>query len=98
MDSIMHYTDGTLTLVATASFVICFMIGAWIGAKFGRVTIIPALIISAAMFYVRSKFGPLSFEAIGSVSVLHVAAGALTALLVKRSINRQTQPDQQNRQ
>ena len=87
MDSIMHYTDGTLTLVAVASFVLAFVVGAWAGAKWKNITLIPAIIVSLAMFYIRSKYPPLSFAAIGSVTVLHIAAGALTARLVARFKN-----------
>lgn len=80
----MHYTDGTLTLVATASFVITFIVGAWLGARFGKKTVLPALLFGAVACYLRSVSAPLSIEAIAAVSVLHVAAGALTALLVAR--------------
>lgn len=84
MDSIMHYTDGTTTLVATASFVISFIIGVWLGARYGKKTVLPALLVGAVACYLRSVAGPLSVEAIAAVSVLHVAAGALTSLLVGR--------------
>lgn len=84
MDNIMHYTSPTLTLVATASFVITFIIGVWLGARYGKRVIIPALVVSVVAFYLRSTAFPLSFVAIASVSALHVAAGALTALLVGR--------------
>lgn len=83
MDQIMHYTDPTMTLVATISFVVTFLIGVWLGAKYGKRTIIPALVVSFIAFYLRSSAFPLSFQAIAAVSVLHVACGALTALLVR---------------
>ncbi|MBP9094921.1 hypothetical protein KBI23_28130 [bacterium] len=82
MDNIMHYTDPTMTLVATVSFFVTFLVGIWLGAKFGKLTIFPALVISFIAFYVRSTAFPLSFEAIAAVSALHVAVGALTALIV----------------
>lgn len=84
MDTILHYTDGTMTLVATASFVITFIVGVWLGARFGKKTVIPALVLSAIAVYLRSTAFPLSIEAIAAVSLLHVAAGSLTALLVGR--------------
>jgi hypothetical protein len=84
MDSILHYTDGTTTLVATASFVITFIVGVWLGARFGKKTVLPALVLGAIAVYLRSTAFPLSVEAIAAVSLLHVAAGALTALLVGR--------------
>ena len=90
MDSILHYTDGTLTLVATASFVITFILGAWLGGRYGHhgaKLVIPALLLSAAACYVRSIYPPLSFAAISAVSVLHIAAGALTAMFVAKRSN-----------
>lgn len=82
MDTILHYTDPTMTLVAVTAFVVTFVIGAWLGAKYGYRTILPAVALSAIGFYVRSNAFPLSIEAITAVSLLHVGAGALTALLV----------------
>lgn len=87
MDNIMHYTDPTMTLVATFSFVITFLLGAWLGACYGKRTVVPALIVSVIAIYMRSTAFPLSVVAIASVSALHVAAGALTALFVRRKVN-----------
>jgi quinol-cytochrome oxidoreductase complex cytochrome b subunit len=84
MDSILHYTDPTMTSVALVSFVVTFIIGTWLGAKYGKRTIFPALVISAIAFYVRSTAFPLSIEAIAAVSALHIGAGALTVLIVKQ--------------
>ncbi|HND69392.1 MAG TPA: hypothetical protein PL112_21480, partial [Candidatus Obscuribacter sp.] len=85
MDSILHYTDPTLTLVATFSFVVCFLLGVWSGARQGGRVILPSLILIAISVYIRSQFPPLSMAAITAVSLMHVGAGALTALLVGRS-------------
>ena len=85
MDNILHYTDPTLTLVAAVSFVITFLVGVWLGGKYGKQTVFPALVVSFVAFYIRSTAFPLSFEAIAAVSALHVATGALTALIVGRS-------------
>lgn len=85
MDSILHYTDGTLTLVAVASFVVTFIIGVWLGAKYGKKTVLPAILLGAVAVYVRSVSFPLSFEAIAAVSFLHVASGALLSVIIGRS-------------
>ena len=82
MDSIMHHTDQTLTLVATASFVISFIAGVWC-ARFGKRAVLPAIVVGALVTVVRAYSPPLSFAAIAAVSVLHVSAGVLTALMIK---------------
>lgn len=86
MDSILHYTNGPLTLLAVVSFVVAFIGGAWAGAKWnlGTPGLIGTIAVSLAMFYLRSTAAPLSLFAIGSVTVLHITCGYLTARFIKR--------------
>lgn len=85
MDSIMHYTSGPATLVATASFVIAFLVGIWVGGRFGKATIIPAILVSVAVVALRAVSPPLSVAAISAVSILHLTCGCGTALILQRA-------------
>ena len=85
MDSIMQWTGGLPNAVATLAFAVTFLVGVWAAARFGKLTLLPALIVSAATFYVRAQVPALSAVAIVSMSVLHVAAGCLLGLWLKRS-------------
>lgn len=85
MDSIMQWTSGLPNAVATFAFALTFLVGVWAAAKFGKATLLPSLLIGAATFYVRAQAPALSFTAIASMSVLHIAAGCLLGLWLKRS-------------
>ena len=87
MDTILHYTDGNLTLIATASFVTAYILGAWL---FEKLPVFISIVGALALFYVRSKYPPLSLFAIGSVTLLHLFAGSLTARIVRRSLNKKS--------
>jgi len=85
MDTIMQWTGGLPNALATLAFAVTFLVGVWLAAKFGKLTLLPALIIGAATFYVRAQAPALSVTAITSMSVLHVAAGCVLGLLLARS-------------
>jgi hypothetical protein len=84
MDSILHYTHTPTTLVATVAFVVAFLLGVWGYARFGRTTLLPSLVIALVAFGLRAVSPPLSFNAIGAVTVLHLAVGCLTAWVLNR--------------
>ena len=85
MDTIMQWTDGMTTAVATLAFAATFLAGIWAAAKFGKITAIPSLIAVGATFYLRLQLPALSMVAIGSMCALHLAAGCLLGLLLKRN-------------
>lgn len=85
MDTIMQWTGGLTSAAATLAFAATFLVGVWAAARFGTLTLLPSLVVGAAMFYARAQVPALSLVAISSMAVLHVAAGCVLGLLLKRS-------------
>ena len=84
MDTIMQWTDGAVTAAATLSFALTVLAGIWLSAKFGKITLIPAVIIIAVSFYIRVQVPAVSAVAIVSMSAMHVAAACLLGLWLRR--------------
>lgn len=85
MDTIMQYTGGATTAVATFAFAATFLAGVWAAAKYGKLTLLPALAVIAGSFYVRVQFDALSAVAISSMCALHLASGCVLGLCFRRS-------------
>ncbi len=85
METIMQYTGGATTAVATLAFAVTFLAGVWAAAKYGRLTLLPSIVVVGVAFAVRVHAEPLSLVAISSMSALHVAAGCLLGLAFRRS-------------
>lgn len=89
MDTIMHYTDGLVTSGATAWFAVTFLVGIWVAARYGKVTLLPSIIVGLAVSYLR--FGlhadPIGCAAILSMGGLHLAAGVWVGLFMNRGKN-----------
>ncbi len=78
-----HFVDGTLVAVAGAFFAVGYIIGLFAGARFSKATLWPSIVVGIACCLVRAYSPPLGVAAIAAVSVLHVAIGCLTVLILK---------------
>ncbi|HEY9790285.1 MAG TPA: hypothetical protein V6D22_07800 [Candidatus Obscuribacterales bacterium] len=87
MDSIMQWTDGLTTAVATLSFALSFLLGIWCAARFGMRTVWWALIAAGAAFFVRLELSALSSISIICMSIVHLSAGCGIGLWLRRSKN-----------
>lgn len=85
MDTIMQWTGGLVSALATLSFAVTFLVGVWAAARFGKLTLLPSLLLLAATFYVRLQYPALSGTSIFLMSAFHVAGGCLIGLYLKRS-------------
>ncbi len=85
MDTIMQWTGGLVNAAATFAFAVTFLAGIWCAAKFGKITLLPSLLAVGLTFYFRLQAPALSMAAIASMSALHVAAGCLLGLWLRRS-------------
>jgi len=83
MDSIMHTAGGAPLLVAGLCFAVGYIIGLFVGRKLGVATLWPSIIVGVACCLVRGYAAPLELTAVLAVSVLHVAIGCLTVLIIK---------------
>ncbi|MBX9694508.1 MAG: hypothetical protein K2Z81_19130 [Cyanobacteria bacterium] len=79
----LHSTGGIG--LAGACFAIGYIVGIFAGRKLGLATLWPSIIIGVICCLVRGFSAPLEFAAIASVSVLHVAIGCLTILILKHT-------------
>ncbi len=84
MDTIMQYTAGLLTAVATFGFAVTYLLGIWASVRFGAKAILPSIILAVAVTLLRAQAEPLSVVAIVSMCGLHVAAGVWLGVLLNR--------------
>lgn len=82
MDSVLHTTGGAPVLVAGLCFAVGYIIGLVAGRKIGIATLWPSIIVGLVCCAVRGFSAPLEFSAVAAVSVLHVAIGCLTVLIL----------------
>lgn len=82
MDSVLHTTGGAPVLVAGLCFAVGYIIGLVAGRKIGIATLWPSIIVGLVCCVVRGFSAPLEFSAVAAVSVLHVAIGCLTVLIL----------------
>ncbi len=87
MGTIMQYSAGAVNSVATLAFVVTVLAGVYLAAKFGSRTLWPA--VGALVGSMLLRFGhplpALSLAGIASMTVLHIAAGILIGLWLRRS-------------
>lgn len=74
---------GASPLVAGLWFVVGFVVGLFAVRKFGYATLWPSIIAIPVFSLLRGFSPPLEFVAIASVSIVHVAVGCLTVLIIK---------------
>ena len=82
---LMHTTGGSAVLIAGAWFAVGYVIGIFAARKLGSITLWPSIIIGLASCIVRGFSSPLDFTAVAAVTVLHVAIGCLTVLILNSS-------------
>lgn len=80
MDTVLHTTASPL--IAGLWFAVGYIIGLYAGRKLGAATLWPSVIVGVLCCLVRGYSAPLEFAAVASVSVLHVAIGCLTILIL----------------
>lgn len=85
MDSVLHTAGGAPVLVAGLCFAVGYIIGLFAGRKLGFATLWPSIVIGLACCVLRGFSAPLEFTAVAAVSVLHVAIGCLTVLILQRT-------------
>ena len=85
----MHYTDGLVTAGATLWFAVTVLVGVWAAARFGKVTLLPSILLAVAVSYVRFGLNsdPIGAVAILSMGGLHLAAGVWIGLGMNRGNN-----------
>lgn len=83
MDTVLHASGGTATLVAGACFAIAYIFGLWLGRKMDKAALWPAVIVGVICCLVRGYSEPLGVAAIVSVSVLHYVIGYFTILIFR---------------
>ncbi|HEY9790284.1 MAG TPA: hypothetical protein V6D22_07795 [Candidatus Obscuribacterales bacterium] len=86
MNNLMHVSGGLQLLVAGLCFAIAYFVGLKLGAKYLKSTLWPSILAILLACVVRGISAPLSIEAITAVSVLHVAVGCLTVLLLRSTV------------
>ncbi len=69
--------------VAGLWFVVGFVVGLFAAAKYGKATLCLSVIIGLLCCAIRGYSEPLGFVAVASVSVVHVACGCISVLIVK---------------
>lgn len=85
MDAILHVSGGSLTAIAGLWFAVGYIVGLFAGAKLGKVTLWPSIVVGVACCILRAVSPPLGVAAIAAVSVLHVGIGCLTVLILKNT-------------
>jgi hypothetical protein len=87
MEMIMQYSAGAITALSTLAFAGTILVGAWLAAKFGKITLVPAVVLFAGAFWLRfSAFPePLSLEAMAATTVFHLFGGVVLGLMFLRS-------------
>lgn len=85
MDSVLHTTGGAPVLVAGLCFAVGYVVGLFAGRKLGLATLWPAIVVGVACCVLRGFSAPLEFTAVAAVSVLHVAIGCLTVLILQHA-------------
>lgn len=83
MDTVLHATAGASPGVAGLWFILGFVVGLFAVRKFGFATLWPSIIAIPVFSLIRGFSPPLEFVAIASVSIVHVAIGCLTVLILK---------------
>jgi hypothetical protein len=86
MNDLMHVAGGLQLVIAGVCFAIAYFAGLKLGAKYLRSTLWPSVLATLLACIVRAISVPLSIEAIAAVSVLHVAVGCLTVLILRSTI------------
>ncbi len=84
MNAALHTSPDNI-LLAGAFFAIGYIVGLYLARKLGMATLLPSIVIGVICCVVRGFSPPLEFAAIASVSVLHVAVGCLTVLILKHT-------------
>lgn len=81
----LHTAGGTALTVAGLCFAAGYIIGLVAGRRLGQAVLIPSIVVGVLSCLVRGYAAPLEPTAIAAVSVLHVAIGCLTVLILDRA-------------
>jgi hypothetical protein len=81
----LHTAGGAAVLIAGLWFAAGYVVGLFAGRKLGDVTLWPSIVVGVACCLIRGYSEPLEFNAVAAVSVLHVAIGCLTILILKHA-------------
>jgi hypothetical protein len=82
MNEVLH-AAGASPLLAAFWFIVGFVVGVFAVRKFGWATLWPCVAALVICSLIRGFSPPLEFLAIASVSVVHVAIGCLTVLILR---------------
>lgn len=78
----LHFADQTLTLIAGVSFILCYILGLFLGRFHNRVG--SALLLTFVGVVMRGFAPPLTFHAIFAVSAVHLGIGVLSAQILRK--------------
>ncbi|MDZ4835595.1 MAG: hypothetical protein SGJ27_17610 [Candidatus Melainabacteria bacterium] len=83
MDTVILAAAGTSPAIAGLWFIVGFVVGLFAVGKFGFAMLWPSIIAIVVFSLIRGFSPALELVAIASVSIVHVAVGCLTVLILK---------------